>query len=124
MAVIQIFGTPKCKATRAAERFFADRRIKVQVVDIREKGLSKGELTSVARAVGGIRELYDHSSPRVKDRGLLHSAPNDDRMLVLLLEDPLLLRTPIVRDGARAAVGLAEPMWKTFADAAKATPPK
>jgi arsenate reductase len=124
MATIQIFGSPKCKVTRAAERFFADRRIKVQVVDIREKGLSKGELTSVARAVGGIRELYDQTSPRVKERGLQHSAPNDERLLSLLLEDPLLLRTPIVRDGTRAAVGAAEPLWKAFADAAKAAPPK
>ncbi|MBL8741689.1 MAG: arsenate reductase family protein [Myxococcales bacterium] len=124
MATIQIFGTPKCKATRAAERFFADRRIKVQVVDIREKGLSKGELTSVARAVGGIRALYDESSPRVKERGLQHSAPSDERILALLMEDPLLLRTPVVRDGARAAVGTDEPTWKAFADAAKAAPAK
>lgn len=118
--MIQIFGTPKCKGTRAAERFFADRRIKVQVVDLREKGLSKGELASVARAVGGMRALYDPGSVRVKERGLQHSAPNDERLAELFLADPLLLRTPIVRDGARASVGLAETTWKTFAEAAKA----
>jgi arsenate reductase (glutaredoxin) len=124
MATIQIFGSPKCKQTRAAERFFADRRIKVQVVDIREKGLSKGELTSVARAVGGLLELYDRASPRVKERGLQHTLLTDERLLGLLMEDPLLLRTPIVRDGTRAAVGAAEPIWKAFADAAKAAPQK
>ena len=118
--MIQIFGTTKCKTTRAAQRFFADRRIKVQSVDLREKGLSKGELASVARAVGGMRALYDAESPRVKERGLQYSAPTDARLAELLLEDPLLLRTPIVRSGARAAVGADEAAWKVFADAEKA----
>ncbi|NUO49146.1 MAG: hypothetical protein HOV80_09850 [Polyangiaceae bacterium] len=117
--MIQIFGTAKCKTTRAAQRFFAERRIKVQVVELREKGLSKGELTSVARAVGGMQALYDRDSARVKERGLQHSAPNDERLLELFLDDPLLLRTPIVRDGQRAAVGADETRWKAFADAAK-----
>lgn len=117
--MIQIFGTPKCKATRAAQRFFADRRIKVHSVDVREKGLSKGELSSVARAVGGIRALYDADGARVKDRGLQHAAPSDARIAELLLEDPLLLKTPIVRDGAKAAVGEAEAVWRAFAEAAK-----
>jgi arsenate reductase (glutaredoxin) len=117
--VIQIFGTAKCKDTRAAQRFFADRRIKVQMVDVREKGMSKGELASVARAVGGMRALYDAGSPRVKERGLQHLDPGEDRLAELLLEDPSLLRTPIVRDGRRAAVGLAEATWKAFAEAAK-----
>ena len=118
-AVIQIFGTIKCKTTRAAQRFFADRSVKVQSVDLREKGLSKGELVSVARAVGGYAALYDHESPRVKERGLQRSNPSEARLAELLLEDPSLLRTPIVRDGTRAAVGAAEPTWKAFAEAAK-----
>ena len=117
--MIQIFGTAKCKTTRAAQRFFADRRVPVQVVDLREKGLSKGELASVARAVGGLRVLFDPEAPRVKERGLQHSAPNDARLEQLFLEDPLLLRTPIVRDGTKAAVGPAEATWKAFAEAAK-----
>ena len=117
--MIQIFGTAKCKVTRAAQRFFADRRVPVQFIDVREKGLSKGELTSVARAVG-MRALYASDSPRVSERGLQHLAPDEARIAQLLLEDPLLLRTPIVRDGARAAVGEAEDTWRLFADAAKA----
>jgi arsenate reductase len=117
--MIQIFGTAKCKATRAAQRFFADRGIKVQLVDLREKGLSKGELASVARAVGGVRALYDAESARVKERGLQHLGPSDARIAELLVDDPLLLRTPIVRDGTRACVGAAEGTWKAFADAAK-----
>lgn len=117
--MIQIFGTSKCKVTRAAQRFFADRSVKVQFVELREKGLSKGELASVARAVGGMRALFDAESPRVKERGLQHLGANEARLAELLAEDPLLLRTPIVRDGARAAVGAAEATWKAFADAAK-----
>jgi arsenate reductase len=120
--VIQIFGTSKCKDTRAAQRFFADRRIKVQVVDVREKGLSKGELASVARAVGGFARLYDAQGARVKERGLQHLGADEARLADLLLEDPLLLRTPIVRDGTKAAVGggaAAEGAWKAFAEAAK-----
>ncbi|WP_437288373.1 arsenate reductase family protein [Sorangium sp. So ce406] len=117
--MIQVFGTAKCKATRAAQRFFADRGIKVQFVEVREKGLSKGELASVARAVGGVRALYDAEGARVKERGLQHLGPSDARIAELLAEDPLLLRTPIVRDGQRACVGAAEATWKSFADAAK-----
>ncbi|KYF71122.1 arsenate reductase family protein [Sorangium cellulosum] len=117
--MIQIFGTARCKATRAAQRFFADRGIKVQFVEVREKGLSKGELASVARAVGGVRALYDAEGARVKERGLQHLGPSDARIAELLAEDPLLLRTPIVRDGQRACVGAAEATWKSFADAAK-----
>jgi arsenate reductase len=118
--MIQIFGTIKCKTSRAAQRFFADRRIKVQFVDLREKGLSKGELASVARAVGGMVALYDAEGSRAKERGLAHLGPTEARLAELLLEDPMLLKTPIVRDGPRAAVGAAETTWKAFADAATA----
>jgi len=119
--MIQIFGTSKCKTTRAAQRFFADRRIKVHSIDLREKGLSRGELAAVARAVGGMRALYDAEGDRAKDRGLRHLGPDEARLAELLLEDPLLLRTPIVRDGPRAAVGAAEPAWKALAEAARGT---
>ena len=117
--MIQIFGTAKCKTTKAAQRFFAERGIKVQLIDLREKAMSRGELASVARAVGGVRQLYAADSPRVKERGLQYAAPSDSRLPDLLVEDPLLLRTPIVRDGQRAAVGHAEDAWKSFAEAAK-----
>jgi arsenate reductase len=117
--MIQIFGTAKCKVTRAAQRFFADRNIKVQVIDVREKGLSKGELASVARAVGGMKALYDAAGTRAKERGLNHADPSEARLAELLLEDPLLLKTPIVRDGARAAVGAEEAAWRAFAEAAR-----
>lgn len=117
--MIQIFGTAKCKVTRAAQRFFSDRQVRVQVVELREKGLSKGELSSVARAVGGVRALYDEQGARARERGLQHSGPTDERLMELLLDDPLLLRTPIVRCGPRATVGPAEATWKLFAESEK-----
>lgn len=118
--MIQIYGTSKCKVTRAAQRFFADRRIPVQMVDLREKGISKGELASVARAVGGMGVLFDRTGARVKERGLQYAAPDEARLAMLLQGDPSLLRTPLVRDGQRAAVGDDPVAWKRFADSAKA----
>lgn len=117
--MIQIFGTAKCKITRAAQRFFADRGIKVQFVELKQKGLSKGELASVAKAVGGMQALYDANGAHAKERGLQYSAPTGERLAELLEADPMLLITPIVRDGAKAAVGEATATWKLFADAAK-----
>lgn len=112
--MIQIFGTAKCKNTRAAQRFFADRKINVQFIELREKAMSRGELASVARAVGGIKMLYASDSAHAKERGLQYSNPDEIRITELLEKDALLLRTPIVREGTRAAVGLAEAAWKTL----------
>jgi arsenate reductase (glutaredoxin) len=117
---IQIFGHNKCKATRAAQRFFADRRVKVQFIDILDKGMSKGELESVARAVGGVAKLLDGQGARAKERGLQYLAPDAARITELLLGDGGLYVTPIVRSGPRAAVGLDEPTWKAFAAQEKA----
>jgi arsenate reductase len=117
--VIQIFGTAKCKHTRAAERFFKERAIRVQVVDLKVKGLSKGELESVARAVGGLTNLLDREGARAKDRGLHVMSLSDARLFDLFQEDPLLLKTPIVRDGREASAGDAKDTWKLFADRAK-----
>lgn len=117
--MIQIFGTQKCKHTRAAERFFKERAIRVQIVDLKVKGLSKGELESVARAVGGVTHLLDRESARAKDRGLHVMTLSDARLFDLLLEDPLLLKTPIVRDGREASAGEAKDTWKRFADREK-----
>jgi arsenate reductase (glutaredoxin) len=116
--VIQIFGHPKCKATRAAQRFFAERRIQVQSVDITEKALSKGELESVARAVG-VNELLDRDGVRFKEKGLAHAALSAERIKELALTDPLLLRTPVVRNGQKATVGAAENVWKEWVAALK-----
>lgn len=116
---IQIFGHSKCKGTRAAQRFFAERRVPVHMVDILAKGLSRGEFDSVVRAVGGVAAIYDAQSPRVRERGLQYAQPNKDRMTELLLQDAKLYRTPIVRNGTRATVGIDEVAWIAWIDEIK-----
>jgi arsenate reductase len=112
--MIQIFGYPKCKATRAAQRFFSDRKMRVQDVDLREQSLSKGELQAVAQALGGVAALWDPESKRVRELGLQHIEPTDDRLFELFLEDGLLCRTPIVRLGDQATVGKDPAGWKAL----------
>lgn len=113
--MIQVFGTKKCKVTRAALRFFSERRVPVTSLDLGERGLSKGELQSVARAVGGIRALYDAArDPTPRTIG-----PTDAQLEKLLIDHPEWLVTPIVRDGPKAAVGAAEEAWKAMAAAAR-----
>ena len=116
--MIQVFGHGKCKDTRSALRFFAERRLKVQSVDVLAKGLSRGELDSVARAVGGVGNLIDAGGARYRERGLHQLVTSTARVAELLLEDPKLYRTPIVRNGGRATVGLAEATWKAWKDEA------
>jgi arsenate reductase-like glutaredoxin family protein len=111
---IQIFGTKKCAETRKAERWFKERGIKFQRVDLAEKAMSLGELRSVAQRVGGIEQLIDRAGKRYENKGLKFSAPTGPRIETALFEDPLLLRTPIVRNGAQAAVGYHPEIWETW----------
>jgi arsenate reductase len=112
--IIQIFGLKKCAETRKAERWFKERGLKVQSVDLAQKGLSPGELRSVAQRVGGLDALVDREGKRYVDKGLKHAAPSGERLLALLLEDPLLLRTPIVRRGAAATLGYRPEVWEAW----------
>jgi arsenate reductase (glutaredoxin) len=112
--IVQIFGTKKCQETRKAERWFKERGIRVQRIDLTEKGLSPGELRSVASRVGGVEALIDRESKRYVDKGFKYSAPTGARIETLLLEDPLLLKTPIVRRGADATMGYAPETWERW----------
>ena len=116
---IQIFGRQKCSETRKAERFFKERGVKVQSVDLGQKGLSPGELRSVAAAVGGMDALIDSEGKRYVDKGLKYAAPTGARLEALLLDDPLLLKTPIVRAGKQATVGYASERWKAWLSTAQ-----
>ena len=110
---IQIFGTKKSSDTRKAERWFKERRIKFQYVNLAEKEISKGELRSVAQATGGLAELID---PKAKDSyavALLQHTPGG-MLLDKLLENQQVLRQPIVRNGRQATVGYAPDVWKTW----------
>jgi arsenate reductase-like glutaredoxin family protein len=104
--IVQIFGTKKCQDSRKAERWFKERGRQIQSIDLREKGISPGELKSVAARVG-IEALT-----RYRDKGLKFAAPTGPRIEQLLLDDPLLLKTPVVRFGKEATVGYKPEVWE------------
>jgi arsenate reductase len=108
---IQIFGSKKCQDTRKAERWFKERGIKYQFVDLAQKGLSKGELKSVGNAVGGLTQLIDKEGKEYQKRNLKYLLHNVEE---LLLEVPLLLKTPIVRNGSRSVIGYQPEVWDVW----------
>ena len=110
---IQIFGLKKCSETRKAQRFFKERRIPVHFIDLSQKEMSKGELRSVAARVP-LKDLIDTTGKRFVAKGLTHASLNAARIETLLLEDALLLRTPVVRNGKEATVGHRPEVWKTW----------
>ena len=111
---VQIFGTKRCAETRKAERFFKERHVPVHAVDLAQKGMSAGELRNVAARVGGMEALIDREGARYVAKGLKYAAPTGPRIEALLVADPLLLRTPIVRAGGRATVGYAPETWASW----------
>lgn len=110
---IQIFGTKKCFDTKKADRYFKERGIKVQFIDLKEKGMSKGEFTSVRQAVGGLDAMLDENC---KDKNTLafikylSEADKEEK----ILENQQVLKTPIVRNGKKATVGYMPDVWKTW----------
>lgn len=110
---IQIFGTKKSFDTKKAQRYFRERRIKVQFIDLKEKEMSKGELQSVMRAVGGIDAAID---PNAKDQDTvaLITYLAESQKFDKLLENQQILREPIVRNGQKATVGYCPDVWKTW----------
>lgn len=110
---IQIFGTKKSFDTKKAQRYFKERRIKFQFIDLREKEMSKGELQSVMRAAGGLDALID---PKAKDQDTvaLITYLAESQKFDKLLENQQVLREPIVRNGKHATVGYEPDTWKTW----------
>jgi arsenate reductase-like glutaredoxin family protein len=88
-------------------------------VDLAQKGMSAGELRNVAARVGGMEALIDRAGKRYVDKGLKYAAPTGPRIEQILVDDPLLLRTPIARSGARATVGYAPEVWTAWIDEQK-----
>ena len=111
--MIQVFGTKKSSDTRKAERYFKERGIKFQFVDLKEKGLSKGEFQSVLQAVGSLEAMVDQNC---KDKDLLalikYIAEEDKAQKVL--ENQVVLKQPIVRNGKQATVGYQPDVWKMW----------
>lgn len=109
---IQIYGKSKCFDTKKAERYFKERRIKYQSIDLAKFGMSKGELDSVRKAVG-LRELIDSKS-KDYDKSCIAYLASEDNMAQKLLEYPALFKTPIVRNGKQATLGYRPEVWETW----------
>ena len=107
---IQIYGKNKCFDTKKAERWFKERRIKYQYVDLPRYGMGRRELENVRSAVGA-ENLLDE---KAKDAELVKYLARPEDRLEKLLEQPELLRTPIVRNGKKATVGYAPEVWETW----------
>lgn len=110
---VQIFGTRKDAETRKALRFFAERRMKTHFVDLNERAASRGELTRYLQRFG-IAALVNESSRRFAELGLRTARYGDERWLQILVDEPLLLRMPLVRHGNALTIGAAEPTWKNW----------
>ena len=108
---VQIFGTKKSFDTKKAQRWFKERGIKFQYIDLPSKGLSKGELDSVLRGVGDIEKLID---PKAKGSAadLIKYLGSAEKKAQKLLEEPGLFAAPIVRNGKQATVGYCPEVWK------------
>ena len=107
---IQIYGKAKCFDTKKAERYFKERRIKYQFIDVIKYGMSRGELNSVKNAVG----LDAMLNPKAADYAFVQHLAYEQDKIERLLEDPSLLQTPIVRNGRQATVGYCPDVWKTW----------
>ncbi len=110
---IQIFGTKKCFDTKKAERYFKERGVKYQLIDMKQKGMSKGEFDSVLKAVGGLDKLIDENS-RDKELITLMRYIDDGAKYEKAFENQHVLKTPIVRNGKTATIGYQPDIWKTW----------
>ena len=115
MAGIQIFGTKKCQNSRRAQRFFKERGIAFQWIDLAERPLSRGELESILRAAGPLETLLDPKNKNYCMIRYLTTAGQTEK----ILEDSTYLTTPIVRCGSAAALGVNEAFWRELAARAK-----
>lgn len=109
---IQCFGIKKCFDTQKTERYFKERTIKYQFIDLKIKGLSKGELQSVKNSVG-LNNLINTKSKDYKKLNL-DKIRGEETKEGILLENPQLFKTPIVRNGKQATVGYVPEIWETW----------
>lgn len=110
---IQIFGTPKCFDTKKAQRYFSERGIRVQMIDLREKAMSQGEFDSVMAAAGTPDALLNEKAKDKEAVTLFHYLTEEAKR-EKLFENQLLLKTPIVRNGRQAAIGYVPQVWKQW----------
>lgn len=110
---IQIFGRAKCFETKKALRYFKERRIPVQYIDLKQKPMSKGEYRAIKAAAGGWKNLVDETAKGYQDSYVPYLAYEED-IDEKILEHQELLKTPIVRNGQQATVGVAPGIWKQW----------
>ena len=115
---IQIFGKSKCFDTKKAERYFKERRIRVQNIDLLRYGMSGGEFDSVLRAVGGVDKLIDWDK-RAPEIDLMRYMDDPTAKEDKLFDHPELMKTPVVRNGRRATVGYCPDVWKQWEEEEK-----
>ena len=110
---IQIFGKSKCFDTKKAERWFKERRIKYQSIDLVKYGMSGKEFDNVLRAVGGVDNLIDWNN---KSQEITNMKYMDDKIAKedKLFDDPSLMKTPVVRNGKQATCGYCPEIWETW----------
>ena len=107
---IQIFGRSKCFDTKKAQRYFKERRIKFQDIDMNRYGMSRGEFTSVRQAVG----LDNMIDPKAKDAEILKYLAYDADREEKLFDNQQWIKTPVVRNGRKATVGYCPEVWKDW----------
>ena len=110
---IQVFGLEKDQSTRAAQRFFKERRVPISLVDLRKRPIAPAELRRFVDRLGA-RALLDETSKAYRDGGLGYLRMEDDEMVARLLSDPSLLRLPLVRNGNEVTAGRAEATWRAW----------
>jgi arsenate reductase-like glutaredoxin family protein len=113
---VQVFGVRKNADTRAALRFFAERRIRTHFVDLAERAAAPGELRRFAQKFGA-QALLDRGSKRFAERGLGTALYGDEKWLEVLAGEPLILRMPLVRNQNKLTIGAAEATWTEWVDA-------
>ena len=110
---IQIFGTKKCFDSKKAERYFKERGVKYQFIDMKEKGMSRGEFNNVKHAVGGT-DMLINTDHKDKDLLALLQYMSDEDKEEKILENPQIIRTPVVRNGKKATIGYCPDVWKEW----------
>jgi arsenate reductase len=113
MQNVQIFGVKNSPETRAAERFFKERRIQIQFVDLKQKPMSPGEIQRFIQRFG-LAELIDREGKAFLDGGLKYLKLSDAELLARIERDPKLLRLPLIRAAKLLSFGHDEDAWKVM----------
>ena len=110
---IQIFGSTKSSDSRKAERYFKERRIKYQFIDMKKYGMSGGEFDNVLRAVGGIEKMVDWDG-KDPDLDLIRYMADERDQEDKVFENQALIKLPVVRNGKQATVGYCPEVWGSW----------